>query len=89
MDAPMTEFVCEEVFEVSARGPVMTRSSDVAREARDRGELFKPGDWVLCNGMRARVTGIESFLVPGAPQQGLMLDIDPDLLEPGQVWVLE
>jgi hypothetical protein len=89
---PMSEpqFVVEDVFVVTGRGPVITRSDAASREARDRGELFENGDVIRCGGVGTQVIGIESFCIPNAPQGGLLLrGVALDQLAPGQVWVRE
>lgn len=75
-------FVVEATYIVRGRGPVITCS----REAAPPAGTFHAGDTVVCGPLIAAVRGVEHFLVPGAPDQGLLLDIDPQLLTTGQVW---
>lgn len=79
-------FTVVDVFAVTGRGPVITRSSEESNAARDRGERWTAGDVARCGDLEARVTGIERFLIPNAADGALMLDIDITLLTPGQVW---
>lgn len=84
---PSASFEVADMFVVKDRGLVVTRPEAEARDARDRGELFEPGDIVFCGWMTATITGIESFRVHNAPQSGIMLrGVALHNLHVGQVW---
>lgn len=84
----MAEFVVEGCFVIKGRGPCITRGSAAGKAARDRGERFSTGQEIRCGDLTATIVGIESFLVPTAPQQGLLLrGVEYDDLAVGQVWV--
>lgn len=83
----MTDFVVEDVFHITGRGPVITQSREAARRARDAGELFKLGDVIHCGALMATIIGIERALVSPEAQGGLLLrGVTVEQLVPGQVW---
>lgn len=87
----MTEFIVEDVFRITGRGPVITRSRLASKEALQAGELFTTGQTIHCGELEAIVAGIERF--PGFSQdaqlQGALLlrGVELEQLEVGQVWV--
>lgn len=87
---PAPEFVVEDVFEISGRGPCIVRSHDAAKAAFAAGELVHVGATLVCGSLKATVVGIERRPVanPGAqPQQSLLLGgIDRSDLAIGQAW---
>lgn len=85
------EFVVEDVFEVTGRGPVITRSQEAARGAWDRGDRWEMGDEIVCGSLHAVVVGIERFCVPPShPAHNdaalLLRGVEKGDLQPGQVW---
>lgn len=85
----MTDFVVEDVFHITGRGPVIARGRDVACRARDAGELFALGDIIHCGPLMATITGIERALVAGPTEaQGALLlrGVTKEQLIPGQIW---
>lgn len=89
------EFVVEEIFEIKGRGPCIVRSEEAASSGPagacppGRGEpgCFEPGEWLVCGSLRAQIRGIEYWAIPGPqPQRALLLSIDRQLVEVGQVW---
>lgn len=85
----MSDFVVEDVFDITGRGPVVSRSREAAIRARDAGEMFALGDVIHCGGLMATITGIERALVagPDEAQGGLLLrGVTKEQLIAGQVW---
>lgn len=83
----MIAFTVQDVFVIRGRGPVVTRSEQSAKEARDHRDLFRTGDVVECGDLVATITGIESWAVPNAPQQAFLLrGVEREQLAAGQTW---
>lgn len=87
----MAEFVVGDVFEITCRGPCVTRPKEQSAKAVDEDQYFSPGEEVRCGGLTATIGGIEHYLGGTEHTRSMQLSlilsgVGIEDLAVGQVW---